>query len=149
MKHNFDRSLRSVLELEGAISKDKLDPGNTNKDGSAGFTVWGLASRYNPEVTQGMSIEQAAIIYKTKYWGKVCNDLPFPLDLIVFDICVNQGPGTLKTLVGDDLHAWADQFTWQDLLFKRMLYYKGNSKDIFVKGHLFRVLKLYQMILDW
>lgn len=145
MKSNFERSLRVVLELEGKLSTDQNDPGNAN----GGFTVWGLSSRYNPEVTRDMSIEQAAEIYRKKYWGKTCDDLPFPLDVIVFDICVNQGHGTLKTLVGDDLHAWADQYNWQDLLFKRMLHYRGNSKDIFVKGHLFRVLRLYQMILDW
>ena len=145
MKSNFERSLRVVLELEGKLSTDQNDPGNAN----GGFTVWGLSSRYNPGITMDMSIEQAAIIYKSKYWGKTCDDLPFPLDVIVFDICVNQGPGILKTLVGDDLHAWADQFMWQDLLFQRMLHYKKNSKDIFVKGHLFRVLRLYQFILDW
>lgn len=149
MKHNFDRSLRTVLELEGKLSTDSHDPGNTSKGGSPGFTVWGLSSRYNPEVTRDMSIEAAAIIYKTKYWGKTCDDLPFPIDLIVFDMVVNPIKGGLKTIVGDDFRAWLDQFTWQDLLLQRMQKYQKYSDERYKHGHLNRCLKLYQMILDW
>jgi lysozyme family protein len=146
MKRNFDRSLRAVLELEGKLSTDQHDPGNAG----GGFTVWGLSSRYNPEVTRDMSIEKAAIIYKTKYWDKAgCDDLPFPFDLVCFDTCVNQGPGTLKTLINGDLREFMNQYSFHDLLLMRMLHYKKHSKDIYVKGHLFRVLRLYQMILDW
>lgn len=150
MKKNFDKALKCVLNLEGTLSIDVNDPGNKNKDGSQGFTVWGLSSRYNPEIAQNMSIEAAAIIYKTKYWDKAgCDDLPFPFDLVCFDTCVNQGPGTLKTLINGDLREFMNQYSFHDLLLMRMLHYKKHSKDIYVKGHLFRVLKLYQMILDW
>jgi hypothetical protein len=147
MRKNFERAFRMVLELEGAISKDSRDPGNINKDGSAGFTVWGLSSRYNPEVTQDMTVEQASEIYKKKYWiAAGCNELQFPDDVILFDTAVNQGISTIKAIMGAP-GEWMG--TWQDILFQRMLIYQKKSKDIYIKGHLFRVLKLYQMILDW
>lgn len=146
MKSNFERSFRAVLELEGKLSTDQNDPGNSG----GGFTVWGLSSKYNPEVTRDMSIEQASKIYKSKYWDLAgCDDLPFPFDLVCFDTCVNQGPGTLKSLINGDIKGFFNQYSFQDLLLMRMLHYKKHSKDIFVKGHLFRVLRLYQMILDW
>lgn len=146
MKSNFDRALRIVLELEGKLSTDQNDPGNSG----GGFTVWGLSSKYNPGITKDMSIEQAAEIYRKKYWDNAgCNELPFPFDIVVFDIHVNQGPGTLKALINTDIKSFIDQYSFQDLLLMRMLHYKKHSKDIFVKGHLFRVLRLYQMILDW
>ena len=147
MKRNFDRAFRMVLELEGVISKDSRDPGNTNKDGSPGFTVWGLSSRYNPEITQDMSVEQAAEIYKKKYWiAAGCDELSFPDDVVLFDTAVNQGISTIKAIMGAP-GDWMG--TWQDILFQRMLIYQKKSKDIFVKGHLFRVLRLYQMLIDW
>ena len=145
MKANFERSLRAVLELEGRLSTDQNDPGNSG----GGFTVWGLSSKYNPGITRDMSIEQAAVIYKSKYWGKKCDDLPFPLDLIVFDLTVNPIHGGLKAIVGEDFRAWTDQFSWQDLLLQRMIMYNKYSEERYKHGHLNRCLKLYQMIMDW
>jgi Glycosyl hydrolase 108 len=147
MRGNFDKAFATVMRLEGAISTDKNDPGNTNKDGSAGFTVWGLSSRYNPGVTENMTIEDAREIYLEKYWIDAgCDGAQWPDDVVLFDTAVNQGISTIKTIMGAP-GEWMG--TWQDILFQRMLIYQKKSKDIYVKGHLFRVLRLYQMILDW
>lgn len=89
-----------------------------------------------------MSIEQAAIIYKTKYWGKQCDDLPFPFDLIVFDSKINPIHGGISAIVGNDFQAWIDQFTWQDFLLQRMQLYNKHSDERYKHGHLNRVLKL-------
>jgi len=146
MKRNFDRSLKIVLELEGKLSTDQNDPGNAG----GGFTVWGLSSKYNPGITKDMSIEQAAVIYRSKYWDNAgCNELPFPFDIVVFDLSVNPIHGGLKAIVGKDFRAWSDQFTWQDLILQRMIMYNKYSNERFKHGHLNRCLKLYQIILDW
>ena len=146
MKSNFDRALAVILKLEGKLSTDQNDPGNAG----GGFTVWGLSSRYNPDVTKDMSIEQAAEIYKREYWNLAgCDDLPFPFDLVCFDTCVNQGVGTLKSLINGDIKGFMVQYAFEDLLLMRMLHYQKHSKDIYVKGLMFRILKLYQAILDW
>ena len=145
MKSNFDRALRIVLELEGRLSTDQNDPGNAN----GGFTAWGLSSRYNPEVTRDMSIEQAAIIYKSKYWEDQCDALPFPFDLIVFDSKVNPIHGGIKAIVGSSLKEWMAQYSWQDFLLQRMQLYNKHSDERYKHGHLNRCLKLYQIILDW
>lgn len=139
MRQSFGAAFKIVIGLEGKSTNDPNDPG--------GLTVYGLSKRYNPTVHLDMTLQEAKDIYLYKYWMATgCDDAPFPMDLVLFDTSVNQGSGTLKTLIGGDLKEFLKQNTYQDLLLKRMIRYQEHSKDVFVKGHLNRVLKLYREI---
>ena len=82
---DFDKAFEHVLGIEGGYVNDPKDPG--------GETKYGLCKRSYPTVDiKALTIEQAKAIYKRDYWDKVKgDDLPFPLNLFMFDAAVNQG----------------------------------------------------------
>lgn len=61
------------------------DPGGT--------TRWGIAQRFHPDVDMlNLSEKQAQEIAKREYWDKCrCDDLPYPLDILVWDAAFNMG----------------------------------------------------------
>ena len=87
----FAYCLEQIFRLEGGsrIVDDPNDPG--------GRTAWGIAERSHPNAWRdgAPSREEAAIIYKKKYWDAArCGELPNKICLPVFDSCVNQGVHT-------------------------------------------------------
>lgn len=133
MRENFDIAFEITVGLEGRLSNDPNDPG--------GFTVWGLSSVFNPEVTKDTTLEQAKEIYFKKYWlAAGCDDQPFPMDICLFDSQVNPQKGGNKEL----LQMKPDN--WQEYNILRMIRYMKNSKSEYVKGHIFRVLQLSEKI---
>jgi|GEM_PF-2453115 len=134
MKENFDKAFNIVLDAEGRVTtNDPKDPG--------GLTVWGLSKVYNPEVHEGMTEQEIKDIYYKKYWlVSGCDTAEFPMDIILFDSAVNSQKGGNKELL--DMKP-AD---WREFLIYRMQRYQKYSKDIYVKGHIFRVLNLYKQI---
>ena len=139
MRTSFDRAFELTIGLEGKATWDPRDPG--------GFTIWGLASKYNPEVNPATTIEQAKIIYLERYWIPAkCDDSPFPMDICLFDSQVNP-QNDLKWAGGGNQEIMnLKPENWQEYLILRMLRYMRNSKREYVLGHLFRTLKLYQQI---
>jgi hypothetical protein len=85
MKENFHHAMVHVFEHEGGYSNDPDDPG--------GETNYGISKRYHPNVDiKNLTKEDAQTIYLTEYWlPNGCDDLPFPLDVIHFDSCINPG----------------------------------------------------------
>jgi len=82
MRESFDQSFELTVGLEGGPSNDPRDPG--------GYTIWGLASKYNSEVTPTMTIDQAKKIYLERYWIPAgCDNAPYPMDICLFDSQVN------------------------------------------------------------
>lgn len=82
-----------IIELEGGYVNDPRDPG--------GETKYGISKRAFPELDiKSLTVEQATDIYKKLYWDAVKGDqLPYPLNLLVFDFAVNSGPvRAIKTL---------------------------------------------------
>lgn len=82
---DFDKAFEHVIGIEGGYSNDPKDPG--------GETKYGVSKRaYPDEDIKNLSIERAKIIYRMDYWNKIKgDDLPYPLNMFVFDAAVNQG----------------------------------------------------------
>lgn len=86
MDEDFLRAVEFTLKWEGYKSDDPHDPG--------GLTIWGLASRYHPEVKVWAGLppeeskERAKEVYYHRYWKRFGEGLPWPLCLFVFDTAV-------------------------------------------------------------
>jgi len=82
---DFDKAFEHVIGVEGEYTNDPKDPG--------GETKYGISKRSYPlEDIKNLNIERAKIIYRMDYWNKVKGDeLPYPLNMFVFDAAVNQG----------------------------------------------------------
>ena len=147
MKENWEKAINFVLEKEGGYSNDPQDTG--------GVTIYGIAKKYHPkEVEQMESLwkqgkkdeckEIAKMIYKDEYWDKINGDsLPYPRDIIMFDIAVNMGIGTAFSL------AKRAPDNWRDYLFEREnLYVNYSAKNqCFLMGWIKRCLDLYYLII--
>lgn len=139
MRDSFDKAFALTIGLEGKPSWDSRDPG--------GFTIWGLASKYNPEVNPATTLAEAKEIYLKRYWIPAgCDDQPYPMDICLFDSQVNPQNDPKWNLGGNKEIMLLGPGCWHEYLLLRMLRYMRNSKDYYVKGHLFRTLKLYQQI---
>lgn len=136
MTESFDKALAFVLKWEGGYTCDPDDPG--------GETRWGISKRAHPGLDiANLTEEQAAEIYRTEYWdGAGCDDLPYPLDVCIFDCAVNCGVHVAKRIRNDS------KGDWKDSLFRRILYYTlvVDSKPKMVKyfrGWCNRVIALW------
>lgn len=147
MNENFDKCCEfTVKTLEGPPTDDKDDPG--------GFTIWGLASKHNPEVTRYTTYEQAKQIYRAKYWGSDCSRASWPLDLVFFDSRVNSQNDPNMDGVGNDelvklLGSWesADPYRYAyAFLLCRAGRYARRSTDKFIRGHVRRVERLLRFV---
>jgi hypothetical protein len=137
MKESYDKAFPITIGLEGRYSDDPDDPGNYYPDGSPGFTYYGLCTMYNPLIKKDWTLDQIKDYYYEHYWIPAdCNDAPFPMDIILFDGFVNPQRGGNKELLD------MKPENWQEFLIFRMQRYMRYSNPTFVKGHLFRVLKL-------
>jgi hypothetical protein len=131
MKENFDKAIAFTLAHEGGYSDNKNDPG--------GETNFGICKRYHTNVDiKNLTKDKAAVIYHTEYWNAMgCDDLPSPLDIVVFDCAVNPGNGRAAGY----LKLSQD---WRDILFYRMQYYtckKSNTE--FLHGWINRCIDLW------
>lgn len=139
MRENFDRAFALTIGLEGKPTDDPRDPG--------GYTIWGLSKRYNPEVGPSTTLAQAKEIYLGSYWVPAgCDNAPCPMDICLFDSQVN--PQNDPKLPGGGNQEILNQHpeNWQEYMMFRMVRYMKNSKDVYVKGHIFRVLRLFEQI---
>lgn len=102
MISNFMRSLGMVLKSEGGFTTDTRDRGNLLPDGRPGSTNLGV-TQANWESYVGHPVkwsemrtltpELVAPFYKRRYWDLVRGDeLPSPVDYVMFDFAVNAGP---------------------------------------------------------
>ena len=101
MKDNFERCLKFVLHHEGGWSDHPRDPG--------GATMKGVTlAVYKEYLGREVSKEELRLIpdahlhdlYRTRYWNKVrCDELAPGVDLSVFDLAVNGGPGRAAKLL--------------------------------------------------
>jgi lysozyme family protein len=109
MQNNFEKSLALVLKSEGGFTSDVRDNGNKLPDGRAGSTNLGV-TQVNWEAFVGHPVTwtdmkalnptTVAPFYKRKYWDLVRGDeLPTPLDYVLFDFAVNAGPGAAIKLL--------------------------------------------------
>ena len=143
MRASYSDAFKITIGLEGKLSTDPRDPGNYYPDGSPGFTIWGLSTRWNKNLTKGMTIEQAMDIYLYHYWipGR-CDSAEFPMDICLFDSQVNPQNDPKLPDVGNKEILLLGPRNWSEYNLYRASRYMRNSKPEFVKGHIFRVLKL-------
>ena len=134
MRENFDKAFQLTVGLEGGYSNDPRDPG--------GATRYGIAKKYHPqEDIENLTLDRAKEIYLAEYWIPVgCDNQAYPMDVCLFDGAVNPQRGGNKELLSQNPE------NWQELLLLRMVRYMKYSKPEYVKGHLFRVLKLFEQI---
>ncbi len=98
MKKNFSKAIEFALNWETGFGK--IPYSNNHKD-PGGETKWGISKRAFPYLDiKNLTKQQAIDIYKTKYWDEMdCDNLPDYIDVVAFDIAVNQGPGIAKRIL--------------------------------------------------
>ena len=93
-KGNFDLCLREVLKHEGGYVHHPSDPGGRTNLGvtQATYEAW-VGHPVNESIMRGLTVSHVRALYKARYWDVVHgDDLPFGIDLCVFDFAVNAGP---------------------------------------------------------
>lgn len=178
---NWLTALNWVFGAEGEDSDDANDPG--------GATRYGISLRYlkgkgllgdidgdgdiDAHDVWALDRQQAASFYRKDFWNKCkCDQLPFPLAIIIFDQAVNTGSGTtakmLQRHVGvkadgvigpNTIARVTDKFrvnpTWfiASYFGKRSRYYhditiKNSDLSKFLNGWFNRLFQLQQFIME-
>lgn len=100
---------RVVLNFEGGYSDHPDDKGGKTKYGITESTLRSAQQKgWVPEhlKIQDITQEHALAIYERGYWLPIRGDeLPEPLDLILFDAAVNHGPGGAVRFLQESLNA--------------------------------------------
>jgi len=139
MRTSYPVAFALTIGLEGKPSNDPNDPG--------GFTIWGLAKRWHPTINPATTLDEARNIYLYEYWVPAgCDSAEFPLDICLFDSQVN--PQNDPKLPGGGNKEIMDlgPKNWAEYNLLRASRYMRCSKEMYVKGHIFRVLKLSDQI---
>lgn len=93
-KGNFDRCLAEVLKHEGGYVNHPKDPGGRTNLGVTQrvYEEW-VGHPVSEAIMRGLTVSHVRALYKTRYWDAIKgDDLPFGIDLCVFDFAVNAGP---------------------------------------------------------
>lgn len=90
---NFDKCIQLLLKDEGGYSNDPDDRGGPT---NFGITIADYRKYINSAGTaqdvKNMTVDQAKVIYKTKYWDALdCDNLGNGVDYTCFDYGVNSG----------------------------------------------------------
>ena len=93
-KQNFDKSLEFTLQFEGGFVNNPKDPGGPTNLGVTQKTLSGVLGRKaTVDDVKALTPKKVAPVYRKLYWDKVRGDeLPFGVDLAVFDFGVHSGP---------------------------------------------------------
>lgn len=136
MRESYDKAFSIVVGLEGNPVVDE-----------GGYTIWGLASKYNPGVNKSTTLAQAKEIYLGSYWIPAgCDDAPYPMDICLFDSQVNPQNDPKLPGGGNKEILLQNPSCWQEYNLLRMIRYMHNSKRVYVLGHIQRVLKLSETL---
>lgn len=107
----FDESLPVHKQRDVKTSAERKATGYVNDPvDHGGLTKYGIAQNANPLVNVStLTYEEAKNIYFNKYWTAVKADsIPFPLNVLVFDVAVNSGPGNAIKFLQRALEVTAD-----------------------------------------
>jgi len=132
MIETFPKSLRFVLRWEGGYTNDPHDPG--------GETNLGISRRAYPTLDiKSLTEQDAMAIYHRDYWIKAgCDDLPCPMDWVVFDTAVNMGVKKAKVILQESTD-------WRDYLLNRIGYYSKMDRR-YLAGWINRVIDLKKSV---
>jgi lysozyme family protein len=110
MIDNWEQSLSLVLKNEGGFSNDPRDPGGATNFGVT-KKVWEMWVGHSVSVNdiRNLTIDEISPLYKQEYWDKVKgDDLPYGVDYVVFDLCVNSGVSRAIKILQDCLSVTVD-----------------------------------------
>lgn len=110
MSANFAEALKVILHHEGGWADHSSDPGGATMKGvtMAVFEKF-LGRPATKDELRNISDEQLQTIYGNQYWNRIAGDrLPAGLDLCVFDMAVNAGPGRAVKLLQEIVGVPAD-----------------------------------------
>lgn len=145
---NFSECLDFVLEREGGYVDDPADRGGATNFGITQRTYDAWTKAHKP--VKGITRQEIEAIYREGYWDTVRgDDLPEPLNLVMFDSSVQHGPHRasvwLQELIGVDADGAIGPVSLQALtnatqavgvapvvyfyLIKRKLFYAQIIKD--------------------
>lgn len=139
MNASFTKAVAFTLQWEGGYSHHPDDPGKE--------TNFGISKKSYPHLDiANLTREQAVEIYRRDYWTALgCDDLPYPLDVIVFDTGVNCGVSRARK--------WQEQTQGNSiaLFMRRLEHYtylvRVNRKFVaFLAGWLNRMIDLYKLV---
>ena len=161
--YDFAEAANLVLDQEGAYSSDRNDPGNYTPWGEFKGTKYGISAREYPHLDiVNLTLEQALAIYREDYWDSLrLDEVPWPLNLCIFDGAVNQGAVTVTRLLQEALGIEVDgifgdqtvaasqsaaQYHASLFLALRAMRYVGtNNFDRYGKGWFSR---MFQVVLE-
>jgi len=85
MENSWPAASQFIIFVEGGLVNNPADPGK--------ITNYGISQRSYPDVDiANLTVDSALDIYRRDYWLKnSCDQLPYPLDILVFDTAVNNG----------------------------------------------------------
>lgn len=148
MKSNFNDCLSRVLKDEGGYSNDPSDSGGPT---NFGITIADYRRYINPRGeaidVKKMSIDQAKVIYKGKYWDAVnCDTLSSGVDYTVFDYAVNSGVARAKKVLaffkGKEGTELIDAINNERTAFLEALAAHRPKDQKFLKGWMARVSRV-------
>ncbi len=140
MKENFERAANFVLkqevdpghEKDGSLHTDPTDPG--------GITRFGISQKAYPDLDlTKLDYAGAMKIYHDRWETAKCDDLPWPLDIIVFDTSFNMSSKAVKYL-----SQFSDPMTY---LMHRILIYYFFKPSSYFRSWTKRVLNLWQEVI--
>ena len=154
----FEKALPIVLEVEGDYSNDQYDPGGKTR---YGITEAEARKHGWTGEMSALPLELAKFIYRNGYWDACkCDEIPWPLNLYVFDSAVNQGYSAAVKVLQQAIGVSADgvlgpvtitrakQATkWHEARFmglRAQRYAATANYDKFGAGWMTRLFKIYQ-----
>ncbi|MGV8838982.1 MAG: glycoside hydrolase family 108 protein [Bauldia sp.] len=111
---NLERGLAHVFGHEGELSLDPNDRGNWTTGvigkGELKGTKFGIAAHVYPDLDiRGLTLAEAAEIYRRDYWTKIRGDLlAGGIDVVMLDTAINSGPGKAIKLLQASLGVTVD-----------------------------------------
>ena len=165
-----------ILKVEGGFVDNPKDPGGRTNYGITAATLTSARAKLKdaglPEDVKDLTKEQALAIYERFYWKPAgCDHIPRPVDLALFDGCVNcgvrQGVKFLQealNMLGENLavdgifgqktmqaaweHALPKTKILSALLWRRTKYYndivaRNPDRRVFLHGWLNRLAQLW------
>lgn len=107
---NFSACLAVTLHHEGGWSDHPKDPGKATNQGVTLKTYSEYLKRQaTADELRRITNGELQEIYRGNYWrGSACDRLPSGVDLVVFDMAVNAGPGKAIQLLQSVLHVPID-----------------------------------------
>lgn len=130
MKESLDKGLDFVLKWEGGYVNDPNDKG--------GETKYGISKRAYPNLDiKGLTLDEAKTIYRRDYWDVCkCDNLPYPMDILVFDTSVNMGVSRASHILSESINS-------VDFIMNRIKRYVDFKGQV-MEGWLNRVFDLYR-----